>query len=96
MVLGKTVESPLDFKGLVCKEVKPFNPKGNQSWIFTGRTDAEAEASILSPSDAKNQLIRKDPDSGNDWRQEAKVMTRWDGWMASQTQWTWIWASSRW
>ena len=58
-VLEKTLESPLD-----CKEVKPVNPKGNQSWIFIGRTDAEAEAPILWPSHAKNWLIRKDPDAG--------------------------------
>ena len=68
-------EDSWDCKGLVCKEVKPFNPKENQSLIFTGRTDAEAEASILSSSDAKNRFVRKDLDSGNDWRQEAKVMT---------------------
>ena len=65
MVLEKTLESPLD-----CKEIKPVNPKGNQSWIFIGRTDAEAEAPILWPSDAKSQLIGKDPDDGKDWGQE--------------------------
>ena len=57
VVLGKTLESPLD-----CKEIKPVTPKGNQSWIFIGRTDAEAEAPILWPSDAKNWLTRKDPE----------------------------------
>ena len=63
------LESPLDYK-----EIKPVNPKGNQSWIFTGRTDAEAETPILWPPDAKNWL-RKDPDAGKDWRQEEKGMT---------------------
>ena len=61
VVLEKTLESPLDFK-----EIKPVNPKGNQSWIFTGGTDAEAEAPILWPPDAKSQLIGKDPDPGKD------------------------------
>ena len=67
VVLGKTLESPLD-----CKEIQPVNPKGNQSWIFTGMTDAEAP--ILWPPDAKSWLIRKDLDTGKDWRQE-KGMT---------------------
>ena len=70
VVLEKTLESPLD-----CKEIQPVNPKGNQPWIFTGRTDAEAEAPILWPPDVKNQLIRKDPDAGKDWRQEEKGIT---------------------
>ena len=61
MVLEKTLQSPLDFK-----ELKPVNPKGNQSRIFIGRTDAEAEAPILWPSDVKSQLIGKDPDAGKD------------------------------
>ena len=69
-VLEKTLESPLD-----CKEIQLVHPKGNQSWIFTGRTDAEAEASILWPPDAKNWLTGKDPDAGKDWRQEEKWMT---------------------
>ena len=60
-MLEKTLESPLD-----CKEIQPVNPKGNQSWIFIGRTDAEAEAPVLLPLDAKSQLIRKDPDAGKD------------------------------
>ena len=68
VVMEKTLESPLD-----CKEIQPVHPKGNQSWIFTGRTDAEAEALILWPLDVKNWLIGKDPDAGKDWRQE-KVM----------------------
>ena len=70
VVLEKTFESPLD-----CMEIKPVNPKGNQSWIFTGRTDAEAEAPILWPPDMKNWLIGKDPDAGKDWRQEEKGTT---------------------
>ena len=61
MVLEKTVESPLD-----CKEIKPANPKGDQSWVFIGRTDAEAEAPILWPLDGKNRLIGKDPNAGKD------------------------------
>ena len=70
VVLEKTLECPLD-----CKEIKPVNPKGNQSWIFIGRTDAEAEALILWPPDTKKWLIRKDPDAGKDWRQEEKGKT---------------------
>ena len=68
--LEKTLESPFD-----CKEIKPVHPKGNQSWIFIGRIDAEAETPILWPPDAKNWLIGKDPDAGEDWRQEEKGMT---------------------
>ena len=64
-----TLDSPLD-----CKEIKPVNPKANQSWLFIGRTDAEAETPILWPPDAKNWLIWKDPDAGKDWRQEEKGM----------------------
>ena len=67
MVLEKTLESPLD-----CKEIQPVHPKGNQSWIFIGRTDAEAETPILWPPDAKNWLIGKNPDAVKDWRQEEK------------------------
>ena len=65
VVLEKTLESPLD-----CKENQPVHPKGNQSWIFIGRTDAEAETSVVWPPDAKNWLIGKDPDAGKDWRRE--------------------------
>ena len=65
LVLEKTLESPLDGK-----EIKPVNPKENQPWIFTGRTDAEADALILWPPDVKSRLIRKDPDAGKDWRQK--------------------------
>ena len=70
VVLEKTLESPLD-----CWEIKPVNPKGNQAWIFTRRTDAEAEAPILWPPDVKNWVIGKDPDAGKDWRQEEKGTT---------------------
>jgi len=86
VVLEKTLASPSD-----CKEIKPVNTKGNQFWIFSGRTDAdaEAEAPILWPPDVKNWLIGKEPDSGQDWRQEEKGTIRgWDGWMASLTWWT--------
>ena len=70
VVLEKTLESPLD-----CKEIKSVSSKGNQSWIFIGRTDAEAETPILWPPDAKNWLIWKDPDAGKDLRQEEKGAT---------------------
>ena len=70
VVLKETLENPSD-----CKESKPVNPKGNLSWIFIGRTDAEMEAPILWPPDAKNWLIWKDPDAGKDWGQEEKGMT---------------------
>ena len=70
VVLKKTSESPLD-----CKEIKPVNPKANQSWIFIGRTDAETEAPILWPPDAKSWLICEDPDAGKDWRWEEKGTT---------------------
>ena len=66
----------LDFQGLLdCKEIQPVHPKGNQSWVFIGRTDAEAETPILWPPDAKSQLIGKDPDTGEDRRQEKKWVT---------------------
>ena len=70
VVLAKTLESPLD-----CKEIKPVHPKGNQPWIFTGRTDAEAKAPIPWPPDVKRWLIGKDPDAGKDWRREEKGTT---------------------
>ena len=70
VVLEKTLESPLD-----CKEIKPVNLKGNQFWIFIGRTDVEGETPLLWPHDAKNWLIGKDPDAGKDWRQEEKGTT---------------------
>ena len=87
MVLEKTLESPLDRK-----EIKPVNPKGNQSWIFTGRTDAEAP--ILWPPDGKNWLIWNYPDGGKDGSQEVKETREDDCWMASLTQWTWVWVNS--
>ena len=81
MVLEKTLESPLD-----CKEIQPVHPKGDQSWISIGGTDAEAEALILWPPDAKNWLIGKDPDAGKDWRREEKGTTEdemvgWHHWL---------------
>ena len=90
VVLEKTLESPLD-----CKEVKPVNPKGNQPWIFIGRTDAAAEAPILWPPDSRADSLEKI------WcwerlKAEGKGDNRGlDGWMASPTQWTWVWVSSR-
>ena len=81
VVLEKTLESSLD-----CKEIQPVHPKGDQSWIFIGRTDTEAETPILWPPDAKNWFIWKDPDAGKYWRQEKKEMTknemvRWHHWL---------------
>ena len=81
VVLEKTLESPLD-----CKEIKPVNPKGNQPWIFIGRTDAEAETPIFWPPEVKSWLIWKDPDAGKDWRPEEKGMTEdemvgWHHWL---------------
>ena len=70
VVLEKTLESPLD-----SKEIKPVNPKGNQSWIFIGSTDVETEAPTFLPPDVKGWLIRKDPDAGKDWRQEERGRT---------------------
>ena len=70
MVLEKTLESPLD-----CKEIHLVHPKGNQSWIFTGQTDTEAETQMLWPPDMKSWLFRKDLDAGKDWRQEEKRLT---------------------
>ena len=69
-MLGKTLESLLN-----CKEIQSVHPKGDQSWIFIGRTDVEAEAPILWPPDAKGWLIGKAPDAGKDWEQEAKEVT---------------------
>ena len=89
LVLEKTLESPLD-----CKGIKPVNPKGNKSWILIGKTDAEAEAPILWPPDAKNWLIGKAPDAGKDWRQE-KDDRGWEDLMASPTQWILVWVSSK-
>ena len=77
---GGVLTSPLD-----CKATQPVNPKGNQHWIFIGRTGAEAEAPILWPPDAKSLLIKKDPDAGKDWSQEENNRGQ-NGWMASPTQ----------
>ena len=91
VVLEKTLESPLD-----CKEIKPVRPKGNQPWIFIGKTDAEGEAPVLWPPDMKNWLIGKDPEAGKDWRPQEKVPTEdetvgwhhWlDGWASSGSWW---------
>ena len=91
VVLQKTLESLLD-----CKEIQPVHPKGNQSWIFIGRTDAEAETPILWPSYAKNWFIWKDLYAGKDWRWGREGDNwRWYGWMTSLTQWTWVWVSSK-
>ena len=84
MVLDKTLKSPLD-----CKQIQPVHPKADQSWVFIGRTDAEAETPIFGPPDGKNRLIGKDPDA----RKRLKARRegdkrRCDGWMASPTQWT--------
>ena len=87
VVLEKTLESPLD-----CKEIQPVYPKGNQSWIFIGSTDAKAETPILWSPDTRNWLIWKDLDAGKDWMQEEKGMT--ENSMASLTRWTWVSRSS--
>ena len=89
MVLEKTLESPLD-----CKEIQPVHPKADQSWVFIGRIDVEAETPVLWLPDAKSWLIWKDPDAGKDWGQEEKgttedEMVRWH-----LTQWTWVWVDS--
>ena len=81
VVLEKTLKSPLG-----CKEIKPVNPKGDQSWIFIGRTDAKAETPILWPPDVKNWLIGKAPDAGKDWRRKEKGTTEdeivgWHHWL---------------
>ena len=90
VVLEKILESPLD-----CKEIQPVRPKGTQSWIFIGRTEAEAETPILCPPDVKSWLIWKDPDAGKKLKMGGEGDSRgWDGWMASLTQWTWVWVNS--
>ena len=91
VVLEKTFESPLD-----CKEIQPVHPKGDQSWVFIGRTDAEAETPIFWLPHAKSWLIEKDPDAGRDWGQRGEGDNRgWDGWMVSPTRWMWVWVNSR-
>ena len=89
MVLEKTLESPLD-----CKEIQPVHPKGDQSWMVIGRTHIEAETPILWPTDVKNWLIWKDSDAGKDLGAGEGNDRGWDGWMASPTQWTWVWVNS--
>ena len=89
VVLEKTLESPLD-----CKKIQPVHPKGNQCWIFIGRTDAEAATPIFWTPDVKNWLIWKHPDAGLKKGGEGDDRG-WDGWMASLTQLTWAWVSSR-
>ena len=86
----RRLESPLD-----CKKIKPVNPKGNQSLIFIGRTDAEAETPILWPRDVRYWFVGTDPDAGKDWRKAGEGDDRgWDGWISSPTWWTWVWVSS--
>ena len=86
-MLERSLESSLD-----CKEIKPVNAKGNQSWIFIGTTDGEAETPILWPPNAKNRLIGKDPDAGKDWR--LKDDRGWVDWMAPSIQWIWVYIGS--
>ena len=88
VVPEKIFESSLDYKG-----IKPVKPKGNQPWIFIGRTEAATETLVFWPPDAKSQLVAKDLDAGKYWRQKRKRAA--DGWMASPTQRTWVWVSSR-
>ena len=89
VVLEKTLESPLDWK-----KIQPVNPNGDQSWVFIGRTDTEAETPILWQPHMKSWLIWKDSDAGRDWGQKEKGTTGWDGWIASPTRWTWVWVNS--
>ena len=86
VVLEKTLKSPLDYRKLTL-----VNPKGNQPWIFIGRTYAKAEAPIFWPPDVKSQLIGKDPDAGKDWGQKEKGTSEDE--TALPTQWTWVWAN---
>ena len=88
VVLEKTLESLLD-----CK-IQPVHPKGDQSWVFIGRTNAEAASPILWPPDVKNWLIWKDPDAVKDWRWEEKGTREDEDWVASLTQWTWVLVNS--
>ena len=93
VVLEKTLESPSD-----CKDIQPVHPKGNQSWVFIGRTDVEMETPILWPPDAKNWLIWKDPDAGKDWGQEEKGMTEDEiaGWHHQLNGHVWVNSRSWW
>ena len=88
VVLEKTLKNPLDYK-----QIKPVNPKGNQSWIFTGRTGTEAETPKLWPSDVKNWLLEKSLMLGKIEGKREGDDRGWDGSMASVTRWTWVWAS---
>ena len=78
----------------IAKEIKPVHPKGNQSWIFIGRTDAEIEAPLLCPPDVKNWLLENRPWCWEVLKQGGEGDRGWNGWMASLTWWTWVWASS--
>ena len=89
VVLEKTLESPLD-----CKEIQPVHPKGDQFWVFFGRTDVKAETPVLWPPHVKSWFIGKDSDAGRDWGQEKGDDRGWNGWMASPTWWTWVWVNS--
>ena len=89
VVLKKTLKSPLN-----CKEVQPVNPKGDQSWVFIGRTDAEAETPILWPPHVKSWLIGKTLMLGGIGGRREGDDRAWDGWMASPTWWTWVWVNS--
>ena len=92
VVLEKTLESPL-----VSKKIQPVHCKGNQSWIFIGRTDAEAETPQYFGGNLmwRTDSLEKTLMLGKNWGQEEKGTTGWDGWMASPTQWTWVWVNSR-
>ena len=89
VVLEKTLESPLD-----CKEIQPVHSEGAQPWDFFGRNDAKAETPVLWPPDAKSWLIGKDSDAERDWAGGEGDDRGWDGWMASLTQWMWVWVNS--
>ena len=89
VVLEKTLESPLD-----CKEIQPVHSKGDQPWAFFRRNDAKAETPILWPPHVKSWLIRKDSDAGRELGAGEGDARGWDGWMASLTQWTWVWVNS--
>ena len=93
VMLEKTLESPLD-----CKEIQPVYPKGDQPWIFIGRTDAEAETPILWPLDVKNWLTRKDPDAEKGWRREERgwQRMRWLDGITDSMEWVWINSRSWW
>ena len=90
VVLEKTLESPLD-----CKEIQPVHPKGNQSWMFIGRTDAEAKAPILWPPDGKNWLTGKDPDARKDWGRRRRGQQRMRWLIGITDSMSWVWVNSR-